>query len=96
MAAQEQKEYDYDLVTIGAGSGGVRASRLAAGNYGAKVRRARAMPPPSCHCAHIEQGRCAWHGVRHATSALPCPAEEHLPVLLLCTCCLHLGGGAIQ
>ncbi len=29
-------EFDYDLFTIGAGSGGVRASRLAA-NYGAKV-----------------------------------------------------------
>ena len=28
--------YDYDLFTIGAGSGGVRASRLAA-SYGAKV-----------------------------------------------------------
>lgn len=28
--------YDYDLITIGAGSGGVRASRLA-GKYGAKV-----------------------------------------------------------
>lgn len=28
---------EYDLVTIGAGSGGVRASRLAAGTYGAKV-----------------------------------------------------------
>lgn len=28
---------EYDLVTIGAGSGGVRASRLAAGQYGAKV-----------------------------------------------------------
>ncbi len=28
--------YDYDLITIGAGSGGVRASRLA-GGYGAKV-----------------------------------------------------------
>lgn len=28
--------YDYDLITIGAGSGGVRASRLA-GSYGAKV-----------------------------------------------------------
>ncbi|EFN53075.1 hypothetical protein CHLNCDRAFT_137376 [Chlorella variabilis] len=28
---------EYDLVTIGAGSGGVRASRLAAGLYGAKV-----------------------------------------------------------
>ncbi|MGI8943130.1 MAG: glutathione-disulfide reductase [Qipengyuania sp.] len=30
------KEYDYDLFTIGAGSGGVRASRIAAG-HGAKV-----------------------------------------------------------
>jgi glutathione reductase (NADPH) len=29
-------KYDYDLITIGAGSGGVRASRLA-GGYGAKV-----------------------------------------------------------
>ena len=29
-------DYDYDLFTIGAGSGGVRASRLAA-SYGAKV-----------------------------------------------------------
>lgn len=29
-------EFDYDLITIGAGSGGVRASRLA-GSYGAKV-----------------------------------------------------------
>src|SRR4051812_37388361 len=28
--------YDYDLITIGAGSGGVRASRLA-GKYGARV-----------------------------------------------------------
>src|SRR5580692_4652216 len=28
--------YDYDLITIGAGSGGVRASRLS-GKYGAKV-----------------------------------------------------------
>lgn len=30
-------EYDYDLFTIGAGSGGVRASRVAAATYGAKV-----------------------------------------------------------
>lgn len=29
--------YDYDLITIGAGSGGVRASRFAAANYGARV-----------------------------------------------------------
>ena len=28
--------YEYDLITLGAGSGGVRASRLA-GGYGAKV-----------------------------------------------------------
>ena len=30
------QEYDFDLITIGAGSGGVRASRLA-GGYGARV-----------------------------------------------------------
>ncbi|MGB0670064.1 MAG: FAD-dependent oxidoreductase, partial [Rhodospirillales bacterium] len=29
-------QYDYDLITIGAGSGGVRATRLA-GGFGAKV-----------------------------------------------------------
>ena len=29
-------KFDYDLITIGAGSGGVRASRLA-GAYGARV-----------------------------------------------------------
>jgi len=29
--------YDYDLVTIGAGSGGTRASRFSAQHYGAKV-----------------------------------------------------------
>ena len=31
------EEFDYDLFCIGAGSGGVRAARVAAGNYGAKV-----------------------------------------------------------
>ena len=31
------REFDYDLITIGAGSGGVRASRVSAGTYGAKV-----------------------------------------------------------
>lgn len=31
------QDFDYDLVTIGAGSGGVRASRMASGTYGAKV-----------------------------------------------------------
>ncbi len=36
MTADATAEYDYDLFTIGAGSGGVRASRIAA-SYGAKV-----------------------------------------------------------
>lgn len=31
------REYDYDLFCIGAGSGGVRAARVAAGTYGARV-----------------------------------------------------------
>ncbi|CAL5220151.1 g2113 [Coccomyxa viridis] len=31
------ENYDYDLVTIGAGSGGTRASRISAQHYGAKV-----------------------------------------------------------
>ncbi|XP_052187633.1 glutathione reductase, chloroplastic-like [Diospyros lotus] len=35
-AGPEPRKYDFDLFTIGAGSGGVRASRLAA-NYGASV-----------------------------------------------------------
>ena len=30
-------DFDYDLVTIGAGSGGVRASRVSSATYGAKV-----------------------------------------------------------
>ncbi|KAL6564426.1 hypothetical protein OROMI_015876 [Orobanche minor] len=34
--AQTPRQYDYDLFTVGAGSGGVRASRFAA-NFGAKV-----------------------------------------------------------
>lgn len=32
-----EQKYDYDLFCIGAGSGGVRAARVAAGTYGAKV-----------------------------------------------------------
>lgn len=32
-----ESSFDYDLVTIGAGSGGVRASRVASKVYGAKV-----------------------------------------------------------
>jgi glutathione reductase (NADPH) len=36
-AANPPPSYDYDLVTIGAGSGGVRASRFASQYYGAKV-----------------------------------------------------------
>ena len=32
----DEEEYDYDLLVIGGGSGGVRASRIASG-YGAKV-----------------------------------------------------------
>ena len=35
-ARKEPSDFDYDLVTIGAGSGGVRAARFAA-QYGAKV-----------------------------------------------------------
>lgn len=35
--SNEIVEYDYDLVTIGAGSGGTRASRFSAQHYGAKV-----------------------------------------------------------
>lgn len=35
-SGETERQYDFDLFTIGAGSGGVRASRFAA-NYGAKV-----------------------------------------------------------
>jgi len=31
------EDFDYDLITIGAGSGGTRASRIAAQSYKAKV-----------------------------------------------------------
>ena len=33
-SASGDGKYDFDLFTIGAGSGGVRASRFAASNYG--------------------------------------------------------------
>ena len=33
--------YDFDLITIGGGSGGVRASRFAAQRHGKKVARDR-------------------------------------------------------
>lgn len=36
-SSSQNGSYDYDLFCIGAGSGGVRAARMAAGNYGAKV-----------------------------------------------------------
>lgn len=35
--ASSNNDYEFDLVTIGAGSGGVRASRISAQHYGAKV-----------------------------------------------------------
>ena len=45
MAADAGATYDYDLFTIGAGSGGVRASRMSAAT-GAKV--AVRQPPLRC------------------------------------------------
>lgn len=33
----DEDEYDFDLVVLGAGSGGTRASRWAASQYGARV-----------------------------------------------------------
>jgi glutathione reductase (NADPH) len=36
-AGEGSDEYDFDLFCIGAGSGGVRAARVAAGTYGARV-----------------------------------------------------------
>ena len=35
--APAEPAYDFDLVTIGAGSGGTRASRISAQHYGARV-----------------------------------------------------------
>jgi len=35
--AKKKDDFDYDLFVIGGGSGGVRAARVAAGDYGAKV-----------------------------------------------------------
>lgn len=37
MEIENGTDVEYDLVTIGAGSGGVRASRVSAGTYGKKV-----------------------------------------------------------
>ena len=40
---------EYDLIVIGAGSGGVRAARIAA-NYGAKVLIAEGLNYGGAHC----------------------------------------------
>ena len=37
-------DYDFDLITIGGGSGGVRASRFAASTYGAKTAEVTVYP----------------------------------------------------
>ena len=42
--AGSDREYDYDLFTIGAGSGGVRASRFAASTYGECLLNCTAWP----------------------------------------------------
>ena len=61
------KEYDYDLFTIGAGSGGVRGTRFAAQNYGT---------PAACSRAADLRARtwltsCALPGARAAICELP-------------------------
>ena len=35
--SKDNEDYDFDLVVIGAGSGGTRAARWAASQYGARV-----------------------------------------------------------
>lgn len=52
-------EYDYDIITIGAGSGGVRASRFAT-SYGERAAHAAADQHQQC---------CVWH--QHHVSAAP-------------------------
>ena len=42
------KEYDYDLFTIGAGSGGVRGTRFASQNYGKHWVAAALQGVPCC------------------------------------------------
>ena len=37
LSTSTMADYDYDMFVIGAGSGGVRCARFAAGNYGRKV-----------------------------------------------------------
>ncbi len=51
----ENGTFDYDLVTIGAGSGGVRASRVAAGTYGAKVCQISNLVCLLCTAAETEK-----------------------------------------
>lgn len=61
------KEYDYDLFTIGAGSGGVRGTRFAAQNYGKHAASPRV--------ADLQQATwltaCASAGARAAICELP-------------------------
>jgi glutathione reductase (NADPH) len=66
---EDGESYEWDLVCIGAGSGGVRASRLAAGTYGKKVRAARARARRCLPLSHA----------RPPPRRAPPPAAAHPP-----------------
>ena len=64
--------YDYDLFTIGGGSGGVRGSRFS-GGFGAKARPATACA--ACACGCLSRGPLAYT-LWHASAAAPLLCEH--------------------
>ena len=56
------EEYDFDLITIGAGSGGVRASRVASKTYGAKVLLDYDVTDPVESTVHVSIHHVQWKG----------------------------------
>ena len=72
MELEDGGEFEYDLVTIGAGSGGVRASRVSAATYGAKVGAALRAFPPAIGADHVIDQR--WLPVVVAPPSQPLPA----------------------
>ena len=74
--ASSEPEYDYDLFTIGAGSGGTRASRLSASVYGAMMRRRSHEPP----CLFTSPG-CS------TASSLGCRSLDSILSLMQPSCC---------
>lgn len=73
------KDYDFDLLTLGAGSGGVRASRFCAQIYGAKVAVVE-LPFGFVSSDDIGGAGGTWVPASHVQSSLVCGKLSGEPV----------------